>query len=246
MDRRKNKYDLLVDKVLRHSDIILIVADARMVKFSRNKSVENKIRIYKKRFMYVINKIDLITKKEQDKIDLPNSIEISATKHIGTLRLLDRIKKLAGDREVTVGVVGFPNTGKSTIINALKGRKSAPTSSVSGYTKGLQKIRISKNIMMIDTPGVLSYSKRTDLVLMGAVNVESLEDPELTAMEIIQSMNGVVEKYFGVEVKYDVSETLEDIARKKNVFKKGGVPDTKRMSVEIIRMCQKGKIRFSK
>src|SRR3989344_9038047 len=151
MDKRRNKYNLLVDKVLRHSDIILIIIDARMVKFSRNKFVENKIKNYRKKFLYVINKIDLITKKEQDEIDLPNSIDISATKHIGTLRLLGRIKKLANDREVTVGVVGFPNTGKSTIINALKGKKSAPTSSVSGYTKSLQKIRITKNIMMMDT-----------------------------------------------------------------------------------------------
>src|SRR3989344_6003055 len=100
--------------------------------------------------------------------------------------------------------------------------------------------------MMMDTPGVLPYSNKTDLVLMGAVNVESLDDPEHTAMKIIQGMNGQIEKYFGVEVKEDIFETLEEIALKKNLLKKGGEPDTKRMAMEIIRMCQKGKIRFSK
>lgn len=236
----------LVDQVMRNSDIVLIVIDARMVSQSINKFIDDKIKKYGKRYLYVINKIDLISKHEQDKIKLKNSIEISARNHISTLRLLKKIRELAKGRPVTVGVVGFPNTGKSTLINALKGRKSARTSSISGYTKALQKIKITNDIMMIDTPGVLHYTKSTDLLSIGVLNVESLKDPELSAVKLIESLDGKIEAYFGVERKKDSFEVLDDIAIKKNIIKKGGVPDTKRMAIEIIRLCQKGKIRFSK
>jgi len=236
----------LVDQVMRNSDIILVVIDARMVNQSINKFIENKIKNYRKRYLIVINKIDLISKEEQDKINLKNSIEISARNYISTVRLLNKIRELAKGRPVTVGVVGFPNTGKSTIINVLKGRKSVGTSPVSGYTKGLQLIRITKDIMMIDTPGVLHYTNDTDLLAIGVLNAEALKDPEMSAVKLIESLDGKIEAYYGVERKEDSFEVLEEIAIKKNILKKGGVPDTKRMAIEIIRSCQTGKIRFSK
>ena len=235
----------LVDQVMRNSDIVLVVLDARMVNQSMNKFIDNKLKKYGKRYLYVINKIDLISKQEQDKIRLKNSIEISARNHISTLRLLKKIRELAKGRPVTVGVVGFPNTGKSTLINALKGRRSARTSSVSGYTKALQLVRVTKDVMMMDTPGVLHYTKNTGLLSIGVLNAESLKDPEIAAAELIESLNGKIEAYFGVERKEDSFEVLEDIAVKKNMLGKGGIPDTKRMAVEIIRLCQKGKIKFS-
>lgn len=236
----------LVDHVIRNSDIILIVIDARMINQSINKFIESKIKSYRKRYLIVINKIDLISKQEQDKINLKNSIEISARNYISTVRLLNKIRELAKGRPVTVGVVGFPNTGKSTLINVLKGRKSVGTSSVSGYTKSLQQIRITKDIMMIDTPGVLHYTNDTDLLAMGVLNAESLKDPEMSAAKLIESLDGKIEAYYDVERKEDSFEVLEEIAVKKNILKKGGVPDTKRMAIEIIRSCQTGKIRFSK
>lgn len=236
----------LVDQVIRNSDIILIVIDARMVNQSINKFIADKIQKYRKRYLYVINKIDLISKQEQDKINLKNSIEISAKNNISTIRLLNKIKELAKGKLVRVGVVGFPNTGKSTLINVLKGRKSAGTSPVSGYTKGLQQIRITKDIMMIDTPGVLHYTNDIDLLAIGVLNAESLKDPEMFAVKLIKSLDGKIEAYFEVERKEDLLEILDDIAIKKHILKKGGVPDTNRMAIEIIRLCQKGKIRFNK
>src|SRR3989344_6846665 len=224
----------LVDQVMRNSDIVLVVLDARMVNQSMNKFIDNKLKKYGKRYLYVINKIDLISKQEQDKIRLKNSIEISARNHISTLRLLNKIRELAKGKPVTVGVVGFPNTGKSTLINVLKGRKSAGTSPVSGYTKVLQMVKITKDIMMIDTPGILHYTNDTDMLAMGVLNAESLKDPEMSAVKLIESLDGKIEAYFGVERKEDSFEILDNIAIKKHILKKGGVPDTNRMAVEII------------
>jgi hypothetical protein len=235
----------IVDYVLRTADIILVVLDARNAEESINREIFNKIKRFQKRYILVINKCDLITKEELKKIRLPNSIKISAKNHVRTTMLIRKINQLAKGKEVTVGVVGFPNTGKSTIINALKGRRSAPTSPVSGFTRGIQKLRVSKKIMMLDTPGVFAYKKKggVEMTVIGAIDAEKFEDPEAAAVELIETLDGKVEEFFGVENKEDKFEVIEDIARKKNIIMKGGLPDSKRMAKDIIRMWQIGKIR---
>lgn len=238
-------YSRLVDIVINKADIILMVLDARKARESINSEMEAVIKKKNKKLIYVINKCDLVPKEEIERLNLPNSVRISALKHLGTTILLRKINEMARGRDAVVGVVGFPNTGKSTLINALKGRKSAPTSPLSGYTKGLQKIRISEKIMMFDTPGVLPEKrvKGSVLVAIGAVDSEKLKDPEYGAVQLMKSLHGKIERYYGVEPKEDCYETLEDIALKKNIIMKGGVADTERMAREIVRRWQRGGIK---
>lgn len=234
----------VVEKVINKSDIVLLVVDARRIQKSMNKELEEKIKKQKKKYLYVINKCDLLTKAEQKKISMRNSIQISAKEHWGTMRLLRKINDMAKGENAVIGIVGYPNTGKSTIINALKGRRSAGTSSESGFTKGMQKIRVTKNLMMFDTPGVFSLSsKAIDHLIIGAKKIDKIKDPELAVMELIEELDGRIERYFGVRKNKDPEKTIEDIALKKHILKKGGVPDTIRMAKEILVLWQKGKIR---
>lgn len=235
----------LVDTVIERADIVLMVVDARRANESINKEMERKIKQKGKKILYVINKCDLLTRDKLKQVRLHNSIKISAKEHMRTTLLIKKINQLAGGKEVTVGVVGLPNTGKSTIINALKGRKSAPTSPISSFTRGIQKIRITSRIMMIDTPGVLSkLTDNSDIIMIGAVDADKINDPESAAENLIESLDGKIEDYFGVEVREDKMDTLEEIAIKKNIIKKGRKPDTKRMAREIIRLCQRGGIKI--
>lgn len=238
-------YKNMVDEVIDKADIILMLLDARKIKESIHPELEERIREKKKKFLYVINKCDLISKEEQNKIKFRSSIQISAKEHWSTLRLLRKIKELAGGKKVTVGVVGYPNTGKSSLINALKGRKSAPVSQESGYTKGLMKVKITENVLLIDTPGVFSEKKDfiPDYILIGAKNPEKIKNPEEAAVDLIVGLDGLVEKFYGVRISKDPYQTLEKIALKGNYLKKGGLLDTTRASKEIIRKWQRGEIK---
>lgn len=238
-------FNSLVDRVIREADILLLVADARNVRESMNWELEARIRKRRKRYLYVINKVDLISRKEQQSISFANSIQISAKHRLSTLRLLRKIMELSEGHQVTVGVIGYPNTGKSTLINSLKGRHSAPTSPMSGYTHALQKVRVNETIMMIDTPGVIHFSRKADIemVKIGVMNPEKLRDPEGTAAKLIRSMEGRIEEYFQVPRGGDPFDLLEKIALKKNILKKGSSPDTVRMARQLVTLVQRGVIK---
>jgi hypothetical protein len=234
----------MVDGVIEKSDIVLMVIDARAVRESINPEIEEKIKAEGKKFLYIINKVDLLEKEEQKKIRLENSVQVSSKLHWGNMRLLRKIKEISKGKPATVGVVGYPNTGKSSIINALAGKKSAGVSPKSGYTKSIQKIKIAEGIYIIDTPGVFSKSgDDADYVIYGAKDPDNLKDPELVAAQIISKMNGLIERHYGVDDFGDPFEAIEKIAIKENVLKKGGAPNTSEMSKKIMRDLQKGKIK---
>ncbi len=239
-------YGKLVDKVIVESDILILVIDARKALESINKKLESRVKQLGKKFLYAINKVDLLSKAEQNNLPyIPNSIQISAVAHLGTMRLLRKIMEIGKGEDVVVGIIGYPNVGKSAVINALKGKASASTSPVSGHTKGLQKVRISGKILLIDTPGVFESAKDRGItnVVIGSIDSQKLKDPEGAAADLIKELDGKIERFFGVRKGQDYISTIEKIALKKNLVKKGGVPDTERMGKEIIRMWQLGKIK---
>ena len=200
-----------------------------------------------KKIIKVLNKVDLLTKAEQHNLKkkYPDIMAISATKHLSTMRLLRLINKVAEGKPAVVGVLGYPNTGKSSIINSIKGRGSAPVSSVSGYTKGKQIIRITKKIKLIDTPGVIPYQEKDDLLhaIISAKSPEQIKDVEDIAMGLLEYGKGIIEKFYDVKKIDDYDETLDNIAFKMNLLKRGGKPDQKTAAIRIIHDWQKGKIK---
>ena len=152
--------------------------------------------------------------------------------------------KQAGGKPSVVGVIGYPNVGKSSVINLLKGKKSASVSSYSGHTRGVQFISAKGKLKLIDTPGVLEF-KEKDLykqILMGSINPQHIKEPDYFASLLIQDYPKLFEKYFKMEHNDDAFEFLEEIALKRNILKKGGEPDLMRFGRTILQDWQTGKI----
>ena len=241
------RYWDIVDNVIRNSDILVMIGDARMPDKSINWDIVRKAENLGRKIILVFNKIDLIGKGDYFKLkrEYPDAILTSAIKHLSTMRLLRMINEVARGSSAVVGIVGYPNTGKSAIINAIKGRKSAPTSPIPGYTKTMRTVRVSRRIKLIDTPGVIPFREddETALAILSAKSAEKMKDPEAVAMEMIKRFEGMIEQFYGVEKTDDVCDTLDKIALKLNLLKKGGEPDSRTASQRIIHDWQRGKIR---
>ncbi len=245
----------IVNSVIERSDVLLEVIDSRIPEFTRNKEVEEKVKASGKKLILVLNKVDLISQRvaEQEKKRLSAEfpvVFVSTKEHHGTKLLREAILSKTEKYEVTVGVLGYPNTGKSSVINVLKGRKAASTSSHAGHTRAMQKIRVTNRILMLDTPGVVPFMEKDEAkhVLLGAIMFSEAGNPELAAVEIIKHCNTINKRiildHYHVEDTEDNYELIEKIATKRNILAKGGVLDIERAARLIIQDWQTGKIKL--
>ena len=165
----KKNFWIVVDNIIRKADVILEVLDARMPSITRNTQLEQEIAKYGRQLIIVINKTDLIGK---DAMQILKS-EFSGTKHIfcsckeftGVGMLIGLIKRSMNKEQIKVAVIGYPNTGKSSIINLLSRGGRAKTSSESGLTKGIQLINGKSGLLLFDTPGVVPFDSRDEIKL---------------------------------------------------------------------------------
>ncbi len=235
--------------VVKLSDIILVVVDARQPEITLNPLVEELAR--GKKLLYVINKIDLVPEDDWKRMrrKIKPSIAVSAKLHLGTMMLLRKINEIAHGEECTVGVLGYPNTGKSSLINALKSRGSTSVSPQAGHTKALQKVRVSKTVMLIDAPGIIPRTDVNDVdqklkhQFLGTHDVHRIKEPDLAAVRLMQEYPGLVEEYYGVPIIEDFDETLALIAKKKGIVGPGGKGDVPRLARALIRDFQTGKMK---
>lgn len=236
----------VVNDVIQEANIVLEVADARFPVLSRNAEIEMKVRKLGKKLLVVFNKCDLISKDKMAVIkkNVDHSVFISSTDNLGTTILRKKLMAMCKG-QMKVAVVGYPNTGKSSMINVLKGSAAAGRSSSSGYTKGKQLVRISPRIMLVDTPGVIPFESKDKVLLamLGSINPGNLKEPEDVAEEILDyicdNSSSAIKKVYGVECGENL---LERIALAKNRLRKGGEADVKTMSRIIIKDWQTGKI----
>ena len=154
------------------------------------------------------------------------------------------------NRPVRAMVVGIPNVGKSTFINALAGKACAKTGNKPGVTKGKQWIRLNKNVELLDTPGILwprfeDQAVGLKLAFIGSIKDEILQTEELAA-ELVKFMNenypGVLENKYNVEEDTDPYGMLEKIAESRHCLVRGNELDTEKASVLLMDDFRNGRL----
>ncbi|MFA5857287.1 MAG: GTPase [Candidatus Pacearchaeota archaeon] len=269
----------LVKRIIKESDIVLEVLDARLVELSRNEEVERLIDEIGRPLIFVINKVDLVAKerlknqvKELSKKGKVVFVSANDTKSIKILlfnirKTFDKYGKreetvrIKGDpkqrfreakADIVVGILGYPNVGKSSIINALCHKKKVKVSNRPGTTHGIHWIRASDDIKLIDSPGVIPLQKDDEVRygLIGAKHSDRLKEPGLVADAVINLFlnhnKEALEELYRIKINDEIStpyEIIEEIARKNSFLLKGGIPDENRAIDRIVKDWQDGKLR---
>ncbi|MCR4284453.1 MAG: 50S ribosome-binding GTPase [archaeon] len=242
----------VVLNVLRNSDVVLLLVDARMPELTRNSEIIKKVEAMKgKRLVLVFNKCDLASKKDLDKLreDYHGAFFISCTKKKNVKELGDYLRNLADNwnsLSLRVGLVGYPNVGKSALINILAPMAKAKVSPVSGTTKKTQWAR-NGNIRIMDSPGVIPFGDRKVQVGMSsAKDPHRIRNPEKVALRVVEFLDerndGTLGRFYGVDKKLKGYDLFLAIGKKMGYLVKGGEIDEHRTAIKILIDWQQGKI----
>ena len=218
--KTKRSYKKITEEVIEASEVLLEVLDARDPLGCRSKELEEMILSKGKHLVFILNKIDLISKnnaedwkeylkqfhptllfrgnlqgQQSNLSGIPLHASLSAkntekdqeiyknilksSKSVGGQEIVGLLKNYSrtpggGNVKLTisVGVIGFPNVGKSTLINSLKREKVAAVANTPGLTKHIQEIYLDKNLRLLDCPGVIFSKENADsLILRNVIKV---------------------------------------------------------------------------
>lgn len=253
-------------------DLVVEVLDARIPISSRNPDIDvlagNKARLV------LLNKADLADNRYNEKW-------VAYFKEKGMTALLINAKAGSGlkgiqaavqeackekierdrrrgikNRPVRAMVVGIPNVGKSTFINAYAGRACAKTGNKPGVTKGKQWIRLGKNLELLDTPGILWPKFESQIIGRNIAFIGSMNDQIIQIEELALDLIGVLEDlYPGIlkaryEAETPVKLQTEDrkagmlyqICESRKCYKKGEEYDTEKAAALLLDDFRNGRL----
>ncbi|XP_074279235.1 nuclear/nucleolar GTPase 2 [Silene latifolia] len=247
-------------KVIDSSDVVVQVLDARDPQGTRCYHLEKHLKenCSHKHMVFLLNKCDLIpawaTKgwlrvlsKEYPTL----AFHASITKPFGKgslLSVLRQFARLKSDKQaISVGFVGYPNVGKSSVINTLRTKNVCKVAPIPGETKVWQYITLTKRIFLIDCPGVVYGNKdtETEIVLKGVVRVSNLQDAAEHIGEVLKRVKKEhLERAYKIKNWEDETDFLVQLCKLSGKLLKGGEPDLMTAAKMVLYDWQRGKIPF--
>lgn len=237
------------------TDMVIEVVDARLPEASSNPMV-HELRLYRQRpCLKVLNKADLadpaVTQEWLNFFNAqPNTkaVAISCKKPGDAVKVPPLCQMLASHRNSNIKplrmmIMGIPNVGKSTLINALLGRKVAKVGDEPAVTKNQQRFELSPRMTLTDTPGMLwpKIAYESDgymLAASHAVGRNAVDDGEVAtylADLLLQNYAGLVAERYGFAVAdLDGTAVIEAIAKRRGYLLKGNTPDFEKAAQTLL------------
>jgi len=247
-------------KVIDSSDVVIQVLDARDPLGTRSTMIEEYIRKEKqhKHFIFVLNKVDLVPTWVTQRWVATLSAEhptiafhASLNHPFGKGALINLFRQLAkvhtAAKQISVGFIGYPNTGKSSVINALRSKKVCGVAPIAGETKVWQYITLMRKVYLIDCPGVVPPKDESDeeKVLRGVVRIEHVNCPEDYIPAVLERVKPrYLERTYKIFKYENHIDFLEQMAKKSGRLLKGGEPDVNAVSKMVLNDWQRGKLPY--
>ncbi|KAL3508651.1 hypothetical protein ACH5RR_028052 [Cinchona calisaya] len=247
-------------KVIDSSDIVVQVLDARDPQGTRCYHLEKHLKEHckHKHMVLLLNKCDLVPawvikgwlrvlSKEYPSLAFHASINKSFGKG-SLLSVLRQFARLKSDKQaISVGFVGYPNVGKSSVINTLRTKNVCKVAPIPGETKVWQYITLTKRIFLIDCPGVVykNNDSETDIVLKGVVRVTNLHDAAEHIGEVLKRVKKEhLERAYKIKDWEDENDFLVQLCKTTGKLLRGGEPDLMTAAKMVLHDWQRGKIPF--
>ncbi|XP_055831475.1 guanine nucleotide-binding protein-like NSN1 [Solanum dulcamara] len=172
---------------------------------------------------------------------------------LGAENLIKLLKNYSRSHEIkksiTVGVIGLPNVGKSSLINSLKRSHVANVGATPGLTRSMQEVQLDKNVKLLDCPGIVMLRSSTEndaaIALRNCKRIEKLDDPVGPVKEILKLCpSSMLVTIYKVPSFDSVDDFLQKVATVRGRLKKGGIVDTDAAARIVLHDWNEGKIPY--
>ena len=253
-----------VEEKVKIVDVIIEIFDARAPLSSVNEQLE-KATAHKKK-VYIFSKADLAdpiqTKKWQKHFANQDSevlvVNLSdksaynlisnAVINLGKSKWAKEMARGMKPQPIRTMIIGIPNVGKSTLINLLAKRKAAGVQNKPGYTRGEQWIRVNKDFILLDTPGILPMNyenkeKAANLALVGSIREDILPNSDLVNY-LLSILNNkypeALKERFSIENITTHDEVCKAICAKRGLLSSNGAYDIAKAEALLLKEFKDG------